>query len=76
MNQHKITTEQIKEGGGPQGNMSSDNLVVAGVRLLIGIDPGVNTGVAVWDRAAGMLVTVDGRLLAGYGAGTVLRYER
>ena len=39
--------------------MSSDNTIVAGVRYLIGIDPGVNTGVAVWNRAAGMLVTVD-----------------
>lgn len=39
--------------------MSSDNPIVVGVRYLIGIDPGVNTGVAVWNRAAGMLVTVD-----------------
>lgn len=31
--------------------MSSDNPIVVGVRCLIGIDPGVNTGVAVWNRA-------------------------
>lgn len=39
--------------------MSKDNLIAVGVRYAIGIDPGVNTGVAVWDRAAGMLVIVD-----------------
>ena len=57
--------------------MSSDNPIVVGVRHLIGIDPGVNTGVAAWDRAAGMFVMVDsGTITEVMEAVTLWSHER
>lgn len=57
--------------------MNSDNPIVVGVRHLIGIDPGVNTGVAVWDRAAGMFVMVDsGTITEVMEAVTLWSHER